>query len=531
MSLSVAQNRFRFVRVHDEYGTWQDSPVSGNSVHGFVPLRAPLDCQGCHMPVRDGRTVHGCAAEATAAPGRPGITLDLFSARTTSQQSQRGEVEAAPLDSTGLLHQAGQSILLSVVVTNTGVGHEFPAGKSLLRDTWLELEIRDGSRAGMPRLFRSGALDSRGEPDPHAHRYGLAGLDRSGQRVDRGELDALVAPLYPEDPTAQRSAERARRPRSLRPGEAEVVRYRFTPPHRARGPLRIHARLKERSRTSVTHVPGLARTAGTPAPEVRVVATATATLRLEGEGRRQDRMGPDSVPRRQPGPGAVEGGEEPAPGASPGRGGASTPGPAAVTIADRWYRYGVGLLLQGDLPRAAAAMRQVQAIETDSGRGFVGLGRVYLEVGDLLAAQAQFEAALRRNRGDPQARAMLGAVYRRRGDYAAAISLLFRLTREHPRDRRLHFELAMAQFRSGRYADAERSFRQVLAIDPDEVAAHHSLMLCLQRLNRTAEARREEVVYQTLREHESVRQVIGQYLRRNPAVERELRTLHEHVLR
>jgi tetratricopeptide (TPR) repeat protein len=89
----------------------------------------------------------------------------------------------------------------------------------------------------------------------------------------------------------------------------------------------------------------------------------------------------------------------------------------------------------------------------------------------------------------------------------------------------------MSYYRSGRTEEAAEAFQRILDIDPDDVDAHYNLMLCLQRLNRLPEARREETIYRYLKEDESVRQIIGSYLRTHPVEDREAQAIHEHLLR
>jgi Flp pilus assembly protein TadD len=196
----------------------------------------------------------------------------------------------------------------------------------------------------------------------------------------------------------------------------------------------------------------------------------------------------------------------------------------------RFYDYGVGLLLQGDLPRAMRAMRRVQEWAPRDAQGCLGLGRVYLTEGDLLAARAQFEQAGRLAPHDPRPRALLAATERRMGQYEAALALLRPLVRAFPRDRLLWFDVGMCHYLSGRYEEASRAFLTMLDIDPDDLAAHYNRMRSLRRLRRVSEARHEQVIYQALREDDNAKQIGLAYLRSHPLADRETRTVHEHPL-
>jgi tetratricopeptide (TPR) repeat protein len=483
MGLTVAQNRYKFLRAQDEYGTWQASFVSGHSTHDFYPPAArPQSCQSCHMPPGGPGVDHSCPASSRSF--KLAVTVDLISARIATRRTGAAEEVApfapaasAPEAATAVPFAPGDELVVNVVVTNRGVGHEFPAGISDAKDVWIEFEARDGGRPGTPPFFRSGGLQAKGEVDSKAHRYGLVALDRDGRLIRRNNLHEMVTPLYR---------------RSLGPGEADVVRYRLHLPPGLRGPLLLRARLNHRSVNPEFHgaaFPGQA----VPLPPVRVLCEARAAL-------------------------------------VPGRPLIAPPAPGD---ADRFYQYGVGLLLQADLPRAAAAMVRVQALAPGEARGYLGLGRVYLQEGDLLSARTQFEKAQQlagRSAGtDPRPAAFLGTVYRRTGEYERALSILEPLARRFPQDRALWFDIGMSHYRlEGHDEQAAAAFRRILEIDPDDVGAHYNLMLTLQRLNRLPEARREETIYRYLKEDETVRRIIGTYLHNHADADREFQTIHEH---
>jgi tetratricopeptide (TPR) repeat protein len=207
-----------------------------------------------------------------------------------------------------------------------------------------------------------------------------------------------------------------------------------------------------------------------------------------------------------------------------------TVGDRSAGLHERFYAYGIGLLRQGDLPRAQRAMRQVQALAPRSPDGYYGLGRVYLTEGDLLAAKAQSEKARSLAPSDPRPHALLAMTDRRMGQYDAALPELTRLARAYPRDRVLWFEIGMCHFLTGQYEEGARAFEKVLEIDPDDLAAHYNLMRCLRRLRRVPEARREEVIYQNLREDVDAKKVSLGFLQQHPWADRETRTIHEHPL-
>jgi len=483
LSYNVPQNHYKFLRGLDEYGDWQDSFVSGNSVHGFSPPAKPKRCQDCH-------DAHGSIGPAVnGSMSKPSVTVDVFALRRTKPHSREEEL-IAPLH--GASVRAGESVVVDVVVHNRGVGHDFPAGMTDLKDVWLEFKVAD---AAGRTLLRSDGLE--------AHAYRLVALDRAGQKIDKNNLFDMVTPLYH---------------RVIPAGQSDVVRYRLTVPQDAQGRLTMTARLYYgKYNIGFTHwVFAGRREKGQPPPPVgalvdttrwtfdatrrvprwpvKVVAEDRATIRVEGSGLRMK----NSTFSPQP---------------------------------SRFYHYGVALLLQGDLPRAARAFRRTVELSPQDVQPRIGLGRVYLVEGDLLAARAQFLDALRIAPRSPQARAFLGATLRKMGQYDEALKVLQPLAEQFPRDKLLHFDIGMGFFLSGRYAEASRAFVRMLDIDPDDLSAHYNLMLCYQRLRRVSDARHEEAIYRYLKEDETVKQITQPYLLKHPIDDREVQTIHEHVLR
>ena len=149
----------------------------------------------------------------------------------------------------------------------------------------------------------------------------------------------------------------------------------------------------------------------------------------------------------------------------------------------------------------------------------------------MLAARVQFELAQHLAPSDPRPQAFLATTDRRIGQYDRALAELEPLVREYPRDRQLQFDEGMCYYLTGRFEPAERAFQAMLDIDPDDLAAHYNRMRCLRQLHRVTEARHEQVIYQTLREDDSAKQIGLAYLRRHSLADRETRTVHEHDLK
>jgi tetratricopeptide (TPR) repeat protein len=512
MSFNVPQNHYKFLPGMDEYGAWQESPVSGRSIHGFQLAARTQTCVGCHMPpVRDraGGRSHAFLGGNTALPALRGdrtqlaaterflrsgaLSVDLFALRRNLPGRPHQEELRAPLEDASLPLRPGESVVVDVVVRNRGVGHDFPAGSGDLRDVWLAVALAEVT--GRP-LAASGLIDGDGAVDPEAHAYRLIALDRTGRRIDRNNLDEMVTVVAPSSPRTIPSGEVDLR--TIPAGESDLARYRFTVPRMA-GRLQLTARLLHRAVN-----PGFARWAlrhGPDRPPLPVTPLAEDSLTFV--------VAPAPVALTR----------------------VPAPAPGREAQAMRFYDYGVALLRQSDLARAAGAMRRAAELLPRRPEGPLGLGRVYLEEGDLIAARDQFLAGLRLAPRDARARLFLGRTYRKMGQYEGALAILQPLAAQFPRDRALQFEIGQCQFQRGRYEEASEAFTRMLDVDPNELAAHYNLMSCNRQLRRFPEARREEAIYRYLKEDESVRRLTADYLEAHPAVAREAQSIHEHLLR
>ena len=133
-------------------------------------------------------------------------------------------------------------------------------------------------------------------------------------------------------------------------------------------------------------------------------------------------------------------------------------------------------------------------------------GRQHFEQGDLPAAQAAYEQALRHAPSHVNARNGLAVLHAQRGEHAAAIAHWLALTQEagmaRPQQAYLFSNLGHAYFLSGRDAQALPALEQACLLDPLNALAWQHLAQVLERLGqheRAALMRRQAV---TLREHD-----------------------------
>ena len=141
----------------------------------------------------------------------------------------------------------------------------------------------------------------------------------------------------------------------------------------------------------------------------------------------------------------------------------------------------------------------------DADRAYVA-GRGHFERGDLPAAQAAYEEALRHAPRHVNARNGLAVLHAQRGEHDAAITHWLALTQEagppQPRHAYLFSNLGHAYFLSGRDAQALPVLEQACLLDPLNALAWQHLAQVLERLGqheRAAVMRRQA---QSLQEHD-----------------------------
>ena len=133
-------------------------------------------------------------------------------------------------------------------------------------------------------------------------------------------------------------------------------------------------------------------------------------------------------------------------------------------------------------------------------------GRQHFERGDLPAAQAAYEQALRAAPRHVNARNGLAVLHAQRGEHDAAIAHWLALTREarppQPRQAYLFSNLGHAYSLSGRDAQALTALEQACLLDPLNALAWQHLAQVLERLGQHARAAVMRRQAQSLQEHD-----------------------------
>ena len=248
-------NNWGWVKMQNEYSAWTGSYYSGQSDHTFSSSEA-MRCQDCHMPLIDADDPsadasgkvrsHFILGANTAIPWFTGddqqlrrvteflqtgkVRIDIDAPwRSDASRTDRYVVEdARPPSESPFYAYLGETIDLSVSVTNTLVGHNFPGGTTDINEVWIAFRVTDAEGR---LVFESGVVEENGEVDPAAHFYRSIAVDRHGKEVWRHDLFNMVGNTYKK---------------FIPPGGTDIVHYRFDVPFWAESPLTATAVVRYR---------------------------------------------------------------------------------------------------------------------------------------------------------------------------------------------------------------------------------------------------------------------------------------------
>lgn len=226
----------------DDLGDWASSAFAG-AVPNHLASVEQQSCQDCHMPAEPASGDEMAAATDGSirshrwAASHSAMAAQLPDPRYARQASETlhgailvdiGSVRAGKrryvLPEESRL-RGGERLIFDVLLHNKDTGHRFPGGARDMHDAWLEIEVRDargkllaisrpeGARRDGVFVLKSTVLNAKGTPETlhRVHQFAAAAFDRT-----------------------------------VRPHDAQAVRYSMTLPRGFEPPLRVDARLLHR---------------------------------------------------------------------------------------------------------------------------------------------------------------------------------------------------------------------------------------------------------------------------------------------
>ncbi|WNJ19104.1 tetratricopeptide repeat protein [Pontibacter sp. G13] len=486
VSVPQAVNEYRWKRGQNQYDAWYASSFSRHNPRTFYQ-RERQSCVSCHMeevPSMDQGNDDGMVAShrfAAANSAIPHLNEDTDQLHAVQQFLMKdiARVEVFSIEVNGRWYgpeevwpnfQVGDHVRLEVLVSNTQVGHNLPAGTNDSNEWWLEVSA--GSQ-GKPVLI-SGDLGEDRMVDSTAHKFHAVLIDREGGEINRRNVHDWHATIYNS---------------SVPSGLTHIIHYEWTIPQgQAIDEITVH--LKQRKFNRDIHAWTLARTApNRPVPDQPITTVATG-IRKVGEG--------------------------------------ST---SQTPLWKQWNNYGIGLLREERSQGAWEAFQRVAELAPDRPDGLLNQGRAMLSEGSLDKAILQFQEVLKTWPDHLPTQYFLGEAKFELGDYPGAIDIWEAVAEHYPKDPLLLGNLGELHYLMGDYAEANRWYESALAINPENPSILYGMMLVAGALNDLPRAEELQARYLFHKPNSRELEPIAAYRKTHPHENREAQAEHTHGLR
>ena len=484
-------NRYKWQRAIFLYDEWQQASFSKQNPLPFYVKDKVSTCQTCHMEEEPivGREYgaepgkfashrwlgantlmykyYGYQAQLdkTIAFLRNGaLNVDIFGVE------RNGQKMVAPLGAEPVNIDAGDTLLVTVVIQNKGIGHSLVPEQRDFYQAWVEFEARDG--AGRI-LMDSGGLEPDGTLDPTAHSFTNRLINVNGQLNDLHQVWDTRVIAYNN---------------TIQSGRSQIVRYEFEVPKDATGPITITAKVNYRrfNQHFIDFVFGKHY-------DMPVVEMASRT--------RSFALGPNP---------------------------ATPPDPEDNPEWMRWNNYGIGLLDAQQYAESARAFEQVAELRPDYADAYTNVAIADLSWERYDSALTNLEKALRLAPRNARALYYLALADRIQGRPDAAIADLLEVIAQFPRSRDAHRELGFSFYQQHKYEEARAEYETVQSIDPDDLAAHYILSIVDRRLGLHQQAAREAAAFADEKNDPTANVYALEYLRKHPEVTAESVPWHVH---
>lgn len=492
-------NGYKWLRAFSVYDEWQQSSWSKESPLPFYKKEKVYSCQECHMMksdapedfgAKDGKIAsHRWLGANTAIPEFYGykdqmakvtaylqdnlFNIDFFAIRKSSgavkaADEATDEQLIAPLDKQNFAIKAGDTVTLSVVIQNKGIGHALVPEQRDFYESWVEFEVRD---AAGEKLCHSGYLKPNGYLEDGAHSYTNRLVGERGEWFDLHQVWANRARAYDN---------------TILPGRSDLVRYQFKIPATAKGHLQIITKINYRrfNRRFTDWV--LDKSVDYPIVEM---AQKMATISL-GQNLAKALDDKDWM---------------------------------------RWNNYGIALLGQRQYERAVRAFTKVTQLNPNYADGYINVALANFMYQKYDLALQSLDVALKL---DPQSlRAVFyqAQLYREQGKLDKAIDGFQRVIAAYPRLRDARMGLGSTYYQLKKFELARREFEALQEIDPDDLSAHYNLMRIYQRLGMRKEAAEQQAYFVDRKDDPNQASFAHEFLKKHPEISSESVPWHTHV--
>lgn len=248
-------NNWGWVKMQDEYSAWLSSQYSQQTNQIFSKNEI-VRCQDCHMPLvktsdpaADNNSMSHSHRFIGANTMLPFLTKDKTQYTLTKKFLQSGKMrisieEPNRSDATQTLraldenirnfseapyyYYLGETAEINTIVTNQGVGHNFPGGTTDINEAWISFTVTDASNQ---IIYQNGFINPDNSVDEDAYFYRSQPIDKHGNLVWKHDLFNRVGEAYK---------------RVIPAGKSDIVKFTFRVPAWAKSPLVITTSLKYR---------------------------------------------------------------------------------------------------------------------------------------------------------------------------------------------------------------------------------------------------------------------------------------------
>ncbi len=248
-------NNWGWVKMQDEYSAWLSSPYSRKHNEDFSNTTLTR-CQDCHMPLVDSTDPSSDQNNKVRSHHFPGantflpllrsdfrqfyatrnflqsnklrVHIDTPNRQDATQTLSSLDESLRSLEEAPYYYYIGEEAKINTIVSNLGVGHNFPAGTIDINEVWIEFLVMDAEGRS---VYSKGLLDEEKAVDPFAYFYRSLPVDRNGKLVWKHDLFNMVGESFK---------------RVIKAGKSDIVQNQFTIPAWVKSPLTITATLKYR---------------------------------------------------------------------------------------------------------------------------------------------------------------------------------------------------------------------------------------------------------------------------------------------
>ncbi|MBT6432263.1 MAG: hypothetical protein HOK28_04175 [Deltaproteobacteria bacterium] len=236
--LSQASGHKAFLPALDEFGPWRRSGFANTSTASrIVTPRVKQGCKDCHMPESMNEGVahshrfpggHTTLAYASGSGKQLDAVKKIMANRIAFDIPAWREGSQSWVATNSAQTPKTSSIQFDVVISNTNIGHHFPAGARDLRNVWVELTLLDSAGKTVGNSGHQ-YTQSGEEEDVHVLQVGL--VDENGDLVKKHGVGHFRTPLFDQ---------------TVAPSDSRAARYLFQPTTQIAWPLQIQARLLQK---------------------------------------------------------------------------------------------------------------------------------------------------------------------------------------------------------------------------------------------------------------------------------------------